>query len=41
MMNDMVGRLKAMFAEEAARLETLRKKVNRDAVTGLSSREAI
>lgn len=38
-MNDMVGRLKAMFNEEAARLETLRQKVNRDAVTGLSSRE--
>lgn len=38
-MNDMVGRLKAMFSEEAARLEALRKKVNRDAVTGLSSRE--
>jgi len=38
-MNDMVGRLKAMFSEEAARLETLRKKVNRDPVTGLSSRE--
>jgi len=38
-MNDMVGRLKAMFNEEAARLEALRKKVNRDAVTGLSSRD--
>ncbi|MBP9905686.1 MAG: EAL domain-containing protein [Rhodoferax sp.] len=38
-MNDMVGRLKAMFNEEAIRLDTLRKKVNRDAVTGLSSRE--
>ncbi len=38
-MNDMVGRLKAMFSEEAARLEALRKKVNRDAVTGLSSRD--
>jgi len=38
-MNDMVGRLKAIFAEEAARLEALRKKVNLDAVTGLSSRE--
>jgi EAL domain-containing protein (putative c-di-GMP-specific phosphodiesterase class I)/GGDEF domain-containing protein len=38
-MNDMVGRLKAMFNEEAARLDALRKKVNRDAVTGLSSRE--
>lgn len=38
-MNDMVGRLKAMFAEEAARLENLRQKVNRDAVTGLASRD--
>lgn len=38
-MNDMVGRLKTMFNEESARLDALRKKVNRDAVTGLSSRE--
>ncbi len=38
-MNEMVGRLKTMFNEEAARLETLRQKVNRDAVTGLSTRE--
>jgi len=38
-MNEMVGRLKTMFSEEAARLEALRRKVNRDAVTGLSSRE--
>jgi len=38
-MNDMVTRLKTMFNEESARLETLRKKVNRDAVTGLSSRD--
>ncbi len=38
-MNDMVGRLKAMFTEEATRLEALRQKVNRDAVTGLSSRD--
>ncbi|GAB4215207.1 MAG: EAL domain-containing protein [Rhodoferax sp.] len=38
-MNDMVARLKAMFAEEATRLEDLRRKVNLDAVTGLSSRE--
>ena len=38
-MNDMVSRLKTMFGEEAARLDALRKKVNRDAVTGLSSRE--
>ena len=38
-MNDMVGRLKTMFSEESARLETLRRKVNRDEVTGLSTRE--
>ncbi len=38
-MNEMVGRLKTMFNEEATRLETLRQKVNRDTVTGLSSRE--
>lgn len=38
-MNDMVTRLKTMFNEESARLDTLRKKVNRDAVTGLSSRD--
>jgi diguanylate cyclase (GGDEF)-like protein len=38
-MNDMVGRLKTMFSEEASRLEALRKKVNRDEVTGLSTRD--
>lgn len=38
-MNDMVDRLKGMFAEEAARLESLRKKVNRDPVTGIANRE--
>ncbi|MGK2953667.1 MAG: bifunctional diguanylate cyclase/phosphodiesterase [Thiobacillus sp.] len=38
-MNEMVGRLKSMFNEEAARLEVLRQKVNRDAVTGLSGRD--
>jgi diguanylate cyclase (GGDEF)-like protein len=38
-MNATVGRLKTMFNEEAARLDVLRKKVNHDAVTGLSSRE--
>lgn len=38
-MNAMVERIKAIFAEEAARLDALRRKVNRDAVTGLSSRE--
>ena len=38
-MNGMVDRLKAMFAEEAARLENLRKKVNSDPVTGIANRE--
>jgi EAL domain-containing protein (putative c-di-GMP-specific phosphodiesterase class I)/GGDEF domain-containing protein len=38
-MNDMVLRLKAMFGEEVSRLDALRKKVNRDAVTDLASRE--
>lgn len=38
-MNDMVGRLKGIFDEEAARLEALRQKINHDAVTGLSSRD--
>lgn len=38
-MNGMVERLKVMFSEEAARLEALRQKVNRDAVTGLSNRD--
>lgn len=38
-MNSMVERLKTIFSEEAARLETLRQKVNLDALTGLSGRE--
>jgi diguanylate cyclase (GGDEF)-like protein len=38
-MNATVGRLKTMFNEEATRLDVLRRKVNHDAVTGLSSRE--
>ncbi|MDD2727760.1 LapD/MoxY N-terminal periplasmic domain-containing protein [Malikia sp.] len=38
-MNDMVGRIKAMFTEEAQRLEVLRDRVNHDAVTGLSNRD--
>jgi diguanylate cyclase (GGDEF)-like protein len=38
-MNDMVARLRQMFADEAARLETLRHKVNHDEVTGLSNRD--
>ena len=38
-MNEMVDRLKGIFAEEGARLDVLRKKVNHDAVTGLATRE--
>jgi diguanylate cyclase (GGDEF)-like protein len=38
-MNDMVARLKQMFADEAARLESLRRQVNHDAITGLPNRE--
>ena len=38
-MNSMVKRLKAMFSEEATRLDALRQKVNLDALTGLSGRE--
>lgn len=38
-MNDMVIRLKSMFADEANRLEGLRTKVNSDTVTGLANRE--
>jgi len=38
-MNDMVARLRQMFADEATRLETLRHKVNHDEVTGLSNRD--
>lgn len=38
-MNDMVGRIKLMFAEEAERIEALRDKVNHDPVTGLSNRD--
>ena len=38
-MNDMVGRIKTMFTEEAQRLELLRYRVNHDAVTGLANRE--
>ena len=38
-MNGMVARLKTMLAEETARLESLRKKVTTDQVTGLASRE--
>lgn len=38
-MNDMVARLRQMFADESARLEALRHKVNHDEVTGLSNRD--
>jgi len=38
-MNAMVFRLKVMFSDEAARLENLRQKVNRDGVTGLANRD--
>lgn len=38
-MNDMVARLRQMFADEAARLESLRRQVNHDGVTGLPNRE--
>lgn len=37
-MNAMVGRLKAMFAEEAARLEQVRREANQDSLTGLANR---
>lgn len=37
-MNAMVGRLKAMFGEEAARLEAVRRDANCDALTGLANR---
>ena len=38
-MNDMVARVKQMFAEEAARLDALRKKLNHDANSGLPNRD--
>jgi predicted signal transduction protein with EAL and GGDEF domain len=37
-MNAMVDRLRAMFAEEAARLEQVRREANIDSLTGLSNR---
>jgi diguanylate cyclase (GGDEF)-like protein len=37
-MNFAVDRLKAMFAEEAARLENVRKEANQDTLTGLANR---
>lgn len=38
-MNDMVGRIKQMFADEAARLDALRMQLNHDSVSSLSNRE--
>lgn len=38
-MNDMVTRLKQMFAEEAARLDAMRKKLNHDATSALPNRD--
>lgn len=38
-MNAMVARLKLMFAEEAARLDGMRKKLNHDAVSTLPNRD--
>ncbi len=38
-MNDMVARVRQMFADEAARLDTLRDRLNHDPVTGLANRE--
>lgn len=38
-MNDMVQRVRQMFADEAARLESLRRQVNHDSITGLPNRE--
>ncbi|MGE5648787.1 MAG: EAL domain-containing protein [Bacillota bacterium] len=37
-MNFAVARLKSMFAEETARLESVRKEANHDALTGLANR---
>lgn len=37
-MNDSVKRLRALFEEEASRLETLRREANCDALTGLANR---
>ncbi len=37
-MNTMVGRLKAMFEEEAARLEAVRREVNYDSISGFANR---
>ena len=37
-MNTMVGRLKSIFEEEAARLESVRREANCDSLTGLANR---
>lgn len=37
-MNEMVGRLKGFFAEEAARLEQVRREATQDPLTGLANR---
>lgn len=37
-MNTMVGRLKTMFEEEAARLEAVRREVNYDSISGFANR---
>lgn len=37
-MNDTVGRLKTMFEEEAARLDSVRREANCDSLTGLANR---
>jgi diguanylate cyclase (GGDEF)-like protein len=39
-MNATVARLKTMFEEEAARLETVRREANFDALTGLANRDS-
>jgi len=39
-MNQMVARLKQIFAEEAERLDQLRREINHDSVTGLPNRDA-
>lgn len=38
-MNDMVTRVRQMFAEEAARLDSMRKKLNHEPVSGLPNRD--
>lgn len=38
-MNDMVARVRQMFAEQAARLDTMRKRLNHEPVSGLPNRD--